>query len=112
MLYNPQLKGAHNFVPGVIAIGTHAGLRDAYGHFHRERKRIRHDGNLACFADFQPTVVILSKAFPYLILSLVNVVSILIIKRISYWIFLLMGACAAIICEAILFIITCLALGL
>lgn len=60
---------------------------------------------------FKPLLVIISKAIPYLILSLVNVISILLLSvfvldlPVNGSILLLFG-------ESILFIITCLTLGI
>jgi ABC-2 type transport system permease protein len=91
MLYNPQLKGAHNFVPGVMALVL----------------------MLVCvmMTAFKPILVILAKAVPYLLLSLINVVSILLLS-----VFLLdlpiHGSILLLFAESTLFIITCLTLGI
>jgi ABC-2 type transport system permease protein len=59
----------------------------------------------------KPILVILSKAVPYLILSLVNVISILLLS-----VFVLdlpvNGSVLLLLAESILFIITCLAVGI
>src|SRR4030095_1508604 len=60
---------------------------------------------------FKPILVILAKAVPYFFLSLVNVVSILLLST-----FVLdlpvNGSIVLLFCESMLFIVTCLCLGI
>jgi ABC-2 type transport system permease protein len=110
MLYNPQLKGAYNFVPGVMAmilllvctLMTSVALV-------REKERGTMEILLA--SPLKPILVIVAKAVPYLVLSMVNVASILLLS-----VFVLElpieGSLSLLIGESILFTITSLSLGL
>jgi ABC-2 type transport system permease protein len=79
MLYNPQLKGAYNFVPGVMglilmlicAMMTSIAIV-------REKEMGTMEVLLA--SPMKPVFIILSKAMPYLTLSLVNLTSILLLS--------------------------------
>lgn len=110
MLYNPQLQGAHNFVPGVMALVLML-VCVMMTSVSIVREKELGTMEVLLVSPFRPELVILSKAVPYLLLSLVNVASILFLSvyvldlpiRGSVW--LLIG-------ESVLFIVTSLALGL
>jgi ABC-2 type transport system permease protein len=110
MLYNPQLKGAYNFVPGVMAmiLLLVCTLMTSIA-IVREKERGTMEILLA--SPLQPIVVILAKAIPYLVLSMVNIASILLLS-----VFVLElpieGSLPLLIGESILFTITSLSLGL
>lgn len=79
MLYNPQLKGAPNFVPGVMAfiLLIICVLMTAIA-IVREKE----SGTLEVLlvSPMQPHIMILAKAIPYFILSVVILISILILS--------------------------------
>ena len=110
MLYNPQLKGAPNFVPGVMALVL---LLVCVMMTAISIVREKETGTMEILlvSPFKPILVIFSKAIPYLVLSLVNVTTILLLSvyvldlPVNGNIFLLLA-------ESILFIITCLSLGI
>jgi ABC-2 type transport system permease protein len=110
MLYNPQLKGAHNFVPGVMALVLMlvCVMMTAVSIVKEKETGTM---EILLVSPFRPILVILSKAIPYLLLSLVNVASILLLS-----IFLLdlpvQGSIVLLFAESTLFIITCLTLGI
>jgi ABC-2 type transport system permease protein len=110
MLYNPQLKGAYNFVPGVMAmiLLLVCTLMTSIA-IVREKERGTMEILLA--SPLRPIVVILAKAVPYLALSMINIASILLLS-----VFVLElpieGSLALLISESILFTITSLSLGL
>lgn len=110
MLYNPQLKGAHNFVPGVMALVLML-ICVMMTSVSIVREKELGTMEILLVSPFKPELVILSKAVPYLILSLVNVGSILFLS-----VFVLdlpvRGSVALLFAESTLFIFTCLALGL
>lgn len=110
MLYNPQLKGAHNFVPGVMALVLML-VCVMMTSISIVREKELGTMEILLVSPFKPILVILSKAVPYLILSLVNVTSILILS-----VFVLdlpvKGSVALLFAESTLFIITSLSLGL
>jgi ABC-2 type transport system permease protein len=110
MLYNPQLKGEHNFVPGVMALVLML-VCVMMTAISIVREKETGTMEILLVSPFKPLLVIFSKAIPYLILSLVNVSSILVIS-----VFVLdlpvNGSIILLFAESILFIITCLSLGL
>lgn len=110
MLYNPQLKGAPNFVPGVMALVLML-VCVMMTSVSIVREKELGTMEVLLVSPFRPELVLLSKAIPYLILSLVNVGSILLLS-----VFVLdlpvEGSLILLFAESTLFIITCLALGL
>lgn len=110
MLYNPQLKGAHNFVPGVIALVLML-VCVMMTAVSIVREKETGTMEILLVSPFKPIMVMVSKAVPYLILSLVNVASILLIS-----VFVLglpvNGSIPLLFAESTLFIITCLTLGI
>lgn len=110
MLYNPQLKGAHNFVPGVMALVLML-VCVMMTSISIVREKEFGTMEILLVSPFKPVLVILSKAVPYLILSLVNVISILLLS-----VFVLdlpvKGSVTLLFAESTLFIITSLSLGL
>jgi ABC-2 type transport system permease protein len=110
MLYNPQLLDAPNFVPGVMALVLMLVCVMMTAVSIVKEKEM---GNMEILlvSPFKPGMVILTKTFPYLVLSLVNLTIILLLS-----IFVLKlpvnGSLALLFAESILFIITCLTLGI
>jgi len=110
MLYNPQLRGAYNFVPGVMAMVLMlvCTLMTAIT-VVREKEMGTMEVLLA--SPIQPMKIIIAKAVPYLLLSVVNVASILLLS-----VFVLNvpvnGSLILLSFESILFTLTCLAFGL
>jgi ABC-2 type transport system permease protein len=110
MLYNPQLKGAPNFVPGVIAlILMLVCVMMTAVSIVREKETGTMEVLLV--SPFKPILVIVSKAIPYLLLSLINVGSILLLS--TYVLDVpVKGSILLLFAESTLFIITCLTLGI
>lgn len=110
MLYNPQLKGAHNFVPGVMAMVLML-VCVMMTAISIVKEKETGTMEVLLVSPFKPVLVILSKAIPYLILSLFNVASILLLS-----VFVLdlpiNGSLLLLLAESTLFIITCLTLGI
>jgi ABC-2 type transport system permease protein len=110
MLYNPQLKGVHNFVPGVMALVLML-VCVMMTAISIVKEKETGTMEILLVSPFKPLLVIISKAVPYLILSLLNVTSILLLS-----VFVLdlpiNGSVLLLFAESTLFIITCLALGL
>ena len=110
MLYNPQLKGAYSFVPGVMAMVLMlvCTLMTAIT-VVREKELGTMEILLA--SPVQPLKIIVAKAVPYLLLSMINIASILLLS-----VFVLdvpiNGSLLLLIGESILFTLTCLAFGL
>lgn len=110
MLYNPQLKGAYSFVPGVIAMVLML-ICTMMTAVTIVKEKETGTMEIMLVSPLQPLKIIVAKAVPYLLLSLVNIASILLLSTfvlgvpIQGNLFLLIG-------EGILFIITSLTLGL
>jgi ABC-2 type transport system permease protein len=110
MLYNPQLKGAHNFVPGVMALVLML-VCVMMTAISIVKEKETGTMEVLLVSPFRPILVILSKAIPYLILSLINVASILLLS--VYVLDLpVNGSVLLLFAESTLFIITCLSLGI
>jgi ABC-2 type transport system permease protein len=110
MLYNPQLKGVHNFVPGVIALVLML-VCVMMTAVSIVREKEMGTMEILLVSPFKPIMVMVSKAIPYLILSLINVTTILLLS-----VFVLEvpvnGSIVLLFAESTLFIITCLTLGI
>ncbi len=110
MLYNPQLKGEHTFVPGMMAMIMLL-ICVMMTSISIVREKEMGTMEILLVSPFQPLMVILSKFVPYILISLVNVTSILLLS----WLFLdlpVKGSILLLYSESFLFIITSLALGL
>lgn len=110
MLYNPELKGATNFVPGVMALVLML-VCVMMTSVSIVREKERGTMEVLLVSPFNPFLVIISKAVPYLVLSLLNLVIILILS-----VFLLdmpiNGSVLLLFLESTLLIVTALSLGL
>ncbi len=110
MLYNPQLLGAPNFVPGVMAMVLLL-ICVMMTAIAIVREKERGTMEVLLVSPFHPTWIILSKAAPYLILALIDLVAILLLS-----VFVLhlpiRGSLLLLFGESALFILTCLALGI
>jgi ABC-2 type transport system permease protein len=109
-LYNPQLKGATNFVPGVMALVLML-VCVMMTSVSIVKEKEQGTMEVLLVSPFNPLLVIISKAIPYLVLSLVNLSLILLLS-----IFLLdmpiNGSIFLLVAESTLFITTALSLGL
>jgi ABC-2 type transport system permease protein len=110
MLYNPELKGAPNFIPGVIALVLML-ICTMMTSISIVKEKEMGTMEILLVSPFRPVYIILSKAMPYLILSLVNLIIIILLS-----VFLLempiRGSLLLLFFESGLFILTSLALGL
>ncbi|MBL0134096.1 MAG: ABC transporter permease [Chitinophagaceae bacterium] len=110
MLYNPQMKGAYNFVPGVMAMVLLLVCTMMTAITIVKEKEMG-TMEIMLVSPVRPILVVVAKAVPYLVLSIVNIISILLLSvyvlevPINGSIPLLMGV-------SILFILVSLALGL
>ncbi|MEO6721839.1 MAG: ABC transporter permease [Ferruginibacter sp.] len=110
MLYNPQLRGAPNFVPGVIAlILMLVCVMMTAVSIVKEKETGTME--ILLVSPFRPILVIISKAIPYLVLSLINVASILLLSVFALDL-PVQGSVLLLFAESTLFIITCLSIGI
>lgn len=110
MLYNPELKGAHNFVPGVMALVLML-VCVMMTSISIVREKELGTMEILLVSPFKPILVILSKAVPYLIVSLVNLVIILLLSVFALGL-PVNGSVVLLFSVSTLFIITALSLGL
>lgn len=109
MLYNPQLKGVHNFVPGVMALVLML-VCVMMTAISIVKEKEMGTMEILLVSPFKPLLVLLSKVIPYLMLSLINVVSILLLS--IYVLDLpVNGSFILLFATSTLFIITCLSIG-
>jgi ABC-2 type transport system permease protein len=110
MLYNPQLKGAYSMVPGVMAMVLML-VCTMMTAITVVREKETGTMEILLVSPVQPIKIIFAKAVPYLLLSIVNIVTILLLS-----VFVLEvpinGSLSLLVFESILFTITCLAFGL
>ncbi len=110
MMYNPELKGAYSFVPGVMALIlmlTSAMMTSIAIVKEKEMGTME----IILVSPLKPFGVVIAKAVPYMLLSMVNVATILLLS-----VFVLdvpiRGSLLLLLSEGLLFTITSLALGL
>jgi ABC-2 type transport system permease protein len=110
MLYNPELRGAPNFVPGVMAMVLLlvCVLMTAVA-IVREKEMGTMEALLV--SPIKPILVIISKAIPYLLLSFINLLSILFVSVYILEV-PIQGNVFLLLAESTLFILTCLSLGI
>jgi ABC-2 type transport system permease protein len=110
MLYNPELKGAYNFVPGVMALVLML-VCAMMTSISIVREKEMGTMEVILVSPLKPFRIIIAKTIPYLFVSMLNIASILLLSvyaldvPITGNLGLLMG-------ESILFTITSLSLGI
>ncbi len=110
MLYNPQMKGSYNFVPGVMAMVLML-VCAMMTSISIVREKEMGTMEVILVSPIVPIRVVIAKMVPYFLLSAINIGSILLLSvfvldvPIQGNLFLLVGEC-------LLFTITVLALGL
>ncbi len=110
MLYNPQLKGAYNFVPGVMAMILLLVCTMMTSISIVKEKELG-TMEVMLVSPLKPFMVIVAKAVPYFFLSMVNVVSILLLSVYALEL-PIKGSLVLLMLESMLFTITALSLGL
>lgn len=110
MLYNPQLRSTNLFVPGLIAIILMLvnALMTSIS-ITREKELGTMEALLA--SPLPPIQIIVGKVIPYLALSLVNVMTVLMVATAVFKV-PFEGNIALFIAEAVLFTMTALSLGI
>jgi ABC-2 type transport system permease protein len=110
MLYNPELKGAPNFVPGVMALVLML-VCVMMTSISIVREKELGTMEILLVSPFKPILVILSKAVPYLLVSLVNLTIIVLLSVFALGL-PVNGSLVLLFSVSTLFIITALSLGL
>lgn len=110
MLYNPELKGAFNFVPGVMAMVLLLVCTMMTAITIVKEKEMG-TMEIILVSPMRPQIVVLAKAVPYLLLSMINITTILLLS-----VFVLEvpinGSLVLLGFESILFTLVSLSLGL
>ncbi len=110
MIYNPELKGTTNFVPGVMALVLFL-ISVLMTSVSIVREKETGTMEVLLVSPFNTILVVISKAVPYFFLSLINLTMILLLS-----VFLLdmpiKGSYTLLFAESSLLIITALSLGL
>jgi len=110
MLYNPELKGATNFVPGVMALVLMLVCTMMTSAAIVKEKEIG-TMEVLLVSPFKPRDIILSKLTPYLLISIMNLCIILILS-VEFLDLEIKGSLLLLVAESILFIMTSLSVGL
>ena len=110
MLYNPDLRGAPNFVPGVMAMVLLL-VCVMMTSVSIVREKEMGTMEILLVSPVKPLMVIISKAIPYLILSLINLTAILLLSVYALEL-PIKGSILLLAGESTLLIITALSLGL
>ncbi|HSH20955.1 MAG TPA: ABC transporter permease [Draconibacterium sp.] len=110
MIYNPELKGSTNFVPGVMALVLFL-ISVLMTSVSIVKEKENGTMEVLLVSPFNALLVVISKAIPYFILSLINLTVILLLS-----VFLLdmpiKGSILLLFAESSLLVITALSLGL
>ena len=110
MLYNPQLKGSYSMVPGVMAMVLMLVCTMMTAITVVKEKELG-TMEILLVSPLRPIKIIVAKAIPYLLLSIVNIATILLLS-----VFVLEvpinGSLLLLSFESVLFTLTCLAFGL
>jgi ABC-2 type transport system permease protein len=110
MLYNPDMNGSLNFIPGVLALILMI-VCTTLTSVSIVREKELGTMEVLLVSPFKPILVLIAKAVPYLVLSLLDFALILVLA-----VFVLdvpvRGSIVLLFAESTLFIICCLSLGL
>lgn len=110
MLYNPNLEGAYYFVPGVITVILML-ISALMTSITIAREKEFGNMEVLLVSPLKPGMIIFGKTLPYILLSLINAVSILILGFLVFDM-PVAGNLGLLLVEVIIFITTSLALGI
>ena len=110
MLYNPSLEGAFMFVPGLITIILLL-IGAMMTSITIAREKEAGTMELLLVSPLRPAVIILGKSIPYILLSVINAATILVIAALVFDM-PLQGNLALLVAEIFLYILLSLSLGI
>lgn len=110
MLYNPELKGAYNFVPGVISLVLML-VCTMMSSVSIVKEKEMGTMEILLVSPFKAIYIIISKLMPYFLISIVNLLLILILS-VTILGLNIKGSLILLVFSSALFIITSLAIGL
>ena len=110
MLYNPQMKGAYNFVPGIMGLILML-ICAMMTSISIVREKEQGTMEVLLVSPIKPVFIILAKAIPYLLLAMLDVIMILLI---AYFVLQvpIVGNLGLILFLSMLFTLSALSLGL
>jgi ABC-2 type transport system permease protein len=109
MMYNPELRSVNLFVPGLIAVILML-ISALMTSISITREKEMGNMEILLVSPLKPHHIIIGKVLPYLVLSVVNVITILVLAQFVFQV-PFQGSYFLFFMEAILFILTALALG-
>ncbi len=109
-LYNEEQNGSLNFIPGVMTL-IFMIVCTALTSVSVVREKEMGTMEILLVSPFRPVRVLIAKAIPYLVLSVVNFTIILLLSVYLLDVHI-QGSLVLLFAESVLFIITCLSLGL
>lgn len=109
MLYNPELRGAPNFVPGVMALVLML-VCTMMTSVAIVREKEMGTMEVLLVSPFKPYNIIISKLAPYLMISIMNLIIILVLSA-NFLDLHVKGSVLLLVFESILFILTSLSIG-
>jgi ABC-2 type transport system permease protein len=109
MFYNPQLEGAYNFIPGVVALILML-ISAMMTSLTIAREKEMGTMDLLLVSPLSPLVIILGKVSPYVFLSFINAI---VVFAMGYYIFgvPILGNLALLLLLCILYLLVALSLG-
>ena len=110
LLYNPQMRSAYNFVPGIMGMLLML-ICAMMTSISIAREKERGNMEILLVSPVRPLVIILTKAVPYMLLSFVILVTILLISHYLLDV-PLSGSIGSILGVSLLYILVSLSLGL
>ena len=110
MLYNPQLKGSYNFVPGVMAMVLML-VCAMMTSISIVREKEMGTMEIILVSPIVPIRIVIAKMVPYFLLSAVNIASILLLSVYALDV-PIRGNLILLVVECLMFTVTVLALGL
>ena len=110
MRYNPELKSAFLFVPGLVALILML-VCTLMTSITITREKELGTMEVLLVSPLKPVQIILGKVVPYLILSFANVITILVIARYAFDV-PVRGSLILLLAESLLFIVCALSLGI
>lgn len=110
MLFNPSLSSVHLFVPGLMALILML-VSALMTSISITREKESGTMEILLVSSLRPIEIIVGKVVPYLLLSIVNVVTVLSIASLVFGV-PCRGSLALLMAESLLFIVTALALGM
>ncbi|HNW69684.1 MAG TPA: ABC transporter permease [Bacteroidales bacterium] len=110
MLYNPELKGVYMFVPGTMAMILVL-ICALLTSVSIVREKELGTMEVLLVSPLKPTQIVFGKVTPYIFLSFVNVITILLLSQFVFGL-PVQGSIALLLAESLLFITLALSLGI